>query len=125
MVLGGTHRTWPASRRGFSAHVIPIRIARWFFTRTCARLLRPKLAQILCVRPSRNSALQDAFDRLQAEIDRCCEEQRLVSGDVTQLHYNLLGKDSSPVTRPSCAEPSRGDRRVRMQIPAKSTCTPS
>ena len=50
-----------------------------FFTRTYARLLRPKLAEIMPVGPPTGSALRAAFDRLQAEIDRCCEDQKLVA----------------------------------------------
>ena len=50
-----------------------------FFSRTYARLLRPKLAQIMSVGPPGDSALRSAFDRLQTEIDRCCEEQKLVA----------------------------------------------
>ena len=50
-----------------------------FFSRTYARLLRPKLAEILCQSPPGNSSLRAAFDRLQTEIDRCCEEQKLAA----------------------------------------------
>ena len=50
-----------------------------FFTRTYARLLRPKLAEIMPVGPPGDSALRAAFDRLQAEIDSCCQEQKLVA----------------------------------------------
>ena len=50
-----------------------------FFSRTYARLLRPKLAEIMCVGPPAHSPLRAAFDRLQTEIDHCCEEQKLVA----------------------------------------------
>jgi hypothetical protein len=50
-----------------------------FFTRTYARLLRPKLSQIMPVGPPPNSPLRSAFDRLQAEIDRCCVDQKLAA----------------------------------------------
>jgi hypothetical protein len=50
-----------------------------FFSRTYARLLRPKLAQIMPEAPPANSALRLAFDRLNSEIDHCCEDQRLVA----------------------------------------------
>ena len=50
-----------------------------FFTRTYARLLRPQLAQIMPAGPPGDSPLRIAFDRLQAEIDRCCQEQKLVA----------------------------------------------
>ena len=50
-----------------------------FFTRAYARLLRPKLAQIMPAGPPGNSPLRAAFDRLQSEIDRCCEDQKLVA----------------------------------------------
>ena len=50
-----------------------------FFTRTYARLLRPKLAAIMAVGPPQTSTLRTAFERLQTEIDRCCEKQKLVA----------------------------------------------
>src|ERR1700674_3008313 len=50
-----------------------------FFTRTYARLLRPKLAEIMPAGPPGDSTLRALFDRLQLEIDRCCEEQKLVA----------------------------------------------
>jgi hypothetical protein len=50
-----------------------------FFSRTYARLLRPKLAELLCQSPPSDSALRSAFDRLQNEIDRCCQEQKLAA----------------------------------------------
>ena len=51
-----------------------------FFSRTYARLLRPKLAEIMpAAPPPVNSPLRLAFDRLNSEIDHCCEEQRLVA----------------------------------------------
>ena len=50
-----------------------------FFTRTYARLLRPKLAEIMPASPPGDSTLRAAFDRLQEEISRCCEEQKLVA----------------------------------------------
>jgi len=50
-----------------------------FFSRSYARLLRPKLARIMPAGPPGNSSLRSAFDRLQAEIDRCCEEQKLLA----------------------------------------------
>jgi hypothetical protein len=50
-----------------------------FFSRTYARLLRPKLAEIMPPVPSLASPLRAAFDRLNREIDACCEDQRLVA----------------------------------------------
>ena len=50
-----------------------------FFTRTYARLLRPKLAEIMSAGPPGDSTLRAAFDRLEREIDRCCEEQKLAA----------------------------------------------
>jgi hypothetical protein len=50
-----------------------------FFSRTYARLLRPKLAQIMPASPPGDSPLRAAFDRLQTEIDRCCKDERLVA----------------------------------------------
>ena len=55
-----------------------LRIAH-FFSRTYARLLRPKLAQIMPGGPPGNSLLRDAFDCLQTAIDRCCEEEKLAA----------------------------------------------
>ena len=55
-----------------------LRIAM-FFSRTYARLLRPKLAEIMPDGPPNNSALRRAFDRLAYEIDASCQEQRLVA----------------------------------------------
>src|ERR1700686_4106918 len=50
-----------------------------FFSRTYARLLRPKLAEVLGHSPPSDSSLRAAFDRLQTEIDRCCQEQKLAA----------------------------------------------
>ena len=50
-----------------------------FFTRTYARLLRPRLAEIMTAGPPGDSTLRAAFDHLQLQIDRCCEEQKLVA----------------------------------------------
>ncbi len=61
-------------------HLTPdgLRIAL-FFSRTYARLLRPKLAQIMPDAPPVKSALRAAFDRLESEIDVCCNEERLAA----------------------------------------------
>jgi hypothetical protein len=51
-----------------------------FFSRTYARLLRPKLAEIMPAQaPPVSSSLRVAFDRLAAQIDACCQEERLVA----------------------------------------------
>ena len=50
-----------------------------FFSRTYARLLRPKLAEIMPEAPPTNSPLRSAFDRLEAQIDVCCHDQRLAA----------------------------------------------
>jgi hypothetical protein len=50
-----------------------------FFSRTYARLLRPNLAEIMPKAPPIASALRTAFDRLESEIDACCEEVRLAA----------------------------------------------
>jgi hypothetical protein len=50
-----------------------------FFSRTYARLLRPKLAQIMPEAPPIASPLRAAFDRLTSEIDACCKEERLAA----------------------------------------------
>ncbi len=75
--LHGLIQRIPKSHR-YQVSPSGLRIAL-FFSRTYARLLRPKLAQIMCDGPPTDSVLRDAFDRLQAEIDRCCQEQKLVA----------------------------------------------
>ena len=50
-----------------------------FFSRTYARLLRPKLAEIIPQPEPIPSVLRIAFDRLNSAIDACCEEARLVA----------------------------------------------
>jgi hypothetical protein len=50
-----------------------------FFSRTYARLLRPKLAEIIPRPEPSPSALRIAFDRLNSAIDACCEEERLAA----------------------------------------------
>ena len=75
--LHGFIRRIPKSHR-YQVTAVGLRIAL-FLTRTYARLLRPKLAEIMPVGPPAGSALRTAFERLQTEIDRCCEEQKLVA----------------------------------------------
>jgi hypothetical protein len=50
-----------------------------FFSRTYARLLRPKLAEIMPTAPPGASVLRSAFDRLESEIQACCEKERLAA----------------------------------------------
>ncbi len=50
-----------------------------FFSRTYARLLRPKLAEIMPQPPPMATSLRAAFDRLNSEIDSCCEDQKLAA----------------------------------------------
>jgi hypothetical protein len=50
-----------------------------FFSRTYARLLRPTLAQIMPSAPTVTSPIRIAFDRLNSEIDACCEKERLAA----------------------------------------------
>jgi hypothetical protein len=50
-----------------------------FFSRTYARLLRPKLAEIMPRPEPIPSALRIAFDRLNAVIDACCQEEQLAA----------------------------------------------
>ena len=50
-----------------------------FFSRVYAHLLRPKLAQIMPQAPPMTSALRVVFDRLESEINACCNEQRLAT----------------------------------------------
>jgi hypothetical protein len=75
--LHGLTQRIPHSHR-YQTTATGLRIAL-FFTRTYARLLRPKLAEIMPAGPPGDSALRAAFDRLQTEIDRHCEEQKLVA----------------------------------------------
>ena len=75
--LHGIIRRIPRSHR-YELTPDGLRIAL-FFSRTYARLLRPKLAEILPKAPPISSALRTAFDRLNSEIDLCCEQQRLVA----------------------------------------------
>src|ERR1700676_4229420 len=50
-----------------------------FFSRTYARLLPPNPPEIMPQAPPIASALPTAFDRLESEIDACCEEVRLAA----------------------------------------------
>jgi hypothetical protein len=50
-----------------------------FFTRTHARLLRPKLADIFDPTPRFSTPLRKAFDRVDQEIKRCCRELNLAA----------------------------------------------
>ena len=50
-----------------------------FFSRTYAPRLRPKLAEIMPMAPPLPSPLRAAFDRLNREIDACCEDQKLAA----------------------------------------------
>ena len=50
-----------------------------FFSRAYARLLRPTLAQIMPQSAPGASALRAAFDRLNREIDKCCQQERLAA----------------------------------------------
>jgi hypothetical protein len=61
-----------------------------FSPRTYARRLRPKLAQIMAVGPPGNSDLRVAFDRLQTEIDRCCEEQKRAAEKLDSITLQSL-----------------------------------
>ena len=50
-----------------------------FINRTHARLLRPKLAEIVTPTLGSPSALCKAFDRVDQQIKHCCEEARLAA----------------------------------------------
>jgi hypothetical protein len=50
-----------------------------FFSRIYARLLRPKLAEIIPRPEPISSTLRIAFDRLNSAIDACCEGERLAA----------------------------------------------
>jgi hypothetical protein len=75
--LHGLIQRIPKSQR-YEVTPAGLRIAL-FFSRTYARLLRPKLAEIMPAGPPGQSTLRAAFDRLEAQIDRCCEDQKLVA----------------------------------------------
>src|SRR5580704_19744562 len=75
--LHGLIQRIPKSHR-YDVTPTGLRIAL-FFTRTYARLLRPKLAEIMSIGPPDDSSLRAVFNHLQAEIDRCCEEQKLAA----------------------------------------------
>jgi hypothetical protein len=50
-----------------------------FFSRTYARLLRPGLACLTPKAPNGNPRLRQAFEKLEGEIHRFCEEKKLVA----------------------------------------------
>ena len=75
--LHGLLQRIPHSHR-YEATPTGLRIAL-FFTRTYARLLPLKLAEIMPIGPPGDSTLRAAFDRLQTEIDRRCREEKLVA----------------------------------------------
>ena len=75
--LHGLIQRIPKSHR-YDVTPAGLRIAL-FFSRTYARLLRPKRAQIMPAGPPGDSPLRAAFDRLQTELDRCCEEEKLIA----------------------------------------------
>jgi len=50
-----------------------------FFSRAYARLLRPKLAEIIPRPEPIPSALRIAFDRLNSAIDACCRQERIAA----------------------------------------------
>jgi len=75
--LHGLIQRVPKSHR-YDVTPAGLRIAL-FFSRTYARLLRPKLAEIMPIGPPGDSPLRIAFNRLHTEIDRCREEQKLVA----------------------------------------------
>jgi hypothetical protein len=50
-----------------------------FFSRTYARLLRPGLASLAPETPNGNPRLRQAFEKLEGEIHRFCEREKLVA----------------------------------------------
>jgi hypothetical protein len=50
-----------------------------FFSRTYARLLRPGLASLAPETPHGNPRLRQAFKKLEGEIRRFCEREKLVA----------------------------------------------
>jgi predicted MarR family transcription regulator len=68
--IPGTHR-YQVTAQGLRVAV--------FFTRTHARLLRPKLADIFDPAPQSHTRLRKAFDRVDQEIKRCCQQLNLAA----------------------------------------------
>jgi len=68
--IPGTHR-YQVTTQG-------LRVAL-FFTRTHARPLRAKLADIFDPAPQAPTALRKAFDRVHREIKRCCQDLNLAA----------------------------------------------
>jgi hypothetical protein len=81
-----------------------------FFARTYARLLQPKLAEILPKAPPVRTPLRAAFDRLTAEIDASCEEQRLVAQNLTCFTHISLVAASIPRRHYSASLTRQGSR---------------
>src|SRR5262249_3853738 len=75
--LHGLIRRIPATHR-YHLTTQGLRVAL-FFTRTHARLLRPKLADIFDPAPRPATPLRKAFDRVDQEIKRCCLEFNLAA----------------------------------------------
>jgi hypothetical protein len=50
-----------------------------FFSRTYARLLRPGLASLAADTPNGNPRLRHAFEKVEGEILRFCEKEKLVA----------------------------------------------
>jgi len=75
--LHGIIQRIPHSHR-YQLSASGLRIAL-FFSRTYARLLRPKLAEIMSTAPPIPTPLRAAFDRLNSAIDTCCEQERLAA----------------------------------------------
>ncbi len=75
--LHGLIQRIPHSHR-YEVTAVGLRVAM-FFSRTYARLLRPKLADIMPVAPPSGSPLRKAFDHLHAQIDLQCKELKLAA----------------------------------------------
>ena len=92
--LHGIIQRMPHSHR-YELTPTGLRIAL-FFTRTYARLLRPKLAEIMPVGPPGDSTLRGPpliASRRRSTVAARAKTRRLKN--LTRLHYNFLGKDSS------------------------------
>jgi hypothetical protein len=61
------------------SHRYDVNPAALVFSRTYARLLHPKLAQMMPAGSPGDSPLRATFVRLQTEIDRCCEEEKPIA----------------------------------------------
>ena len=83
--IAGTHR-YQVTEFGLRASL--------FFTRVHARILRPGLSEAMPNAPPLGSALQRCFQRLEAEIDRRVEQEKIGAWKLDSNATALLNQDS-------------------------------